>query len=101
MPRRKNAGDLKQALGGRKHWTNVLIAAEELLPCSFMERTTSGLKGAMTRAIVDATVKLHRQMEIVRKLITKAIDCTSMSPKIQVKIKNTCNTNLIPKFFLY
>ena len=86
MPRRKNAGDLKQALGGRKHWTNVLIAAEELLPCSFMERTTSGLKGAMTRAIVDVTVKLHRQMEIVRKLITKAIDCTNMSPKIQVTI---------------
>ena len=79
----------------------MLIAAEEHLPCSFMERTTSGLKGAMTRAIVDVTVKLHRQMEIVRKLITKAIACTSMSPKIQVKIKNTCDANSIPKFFLY
>ena len=78
----------------------MLIAAEELLRCSFMERMISALKGATTRGIVDATVKLHRQMEIVRKLITKAIDCTSMSPKIQVKIKNTCNTNLIPKFSL-
>ena len=101
MPRKKNAGDLKQALGGRKHWTNVLIAAEGLLRCSFMERMISGLKGAMTRAIADATVKLHRQMEIVRKLITKAIDCTSMSPKIQVKIKNTCNRNSNPNLFLH
>ena len=101
MPRKKNAGALKQAPGGRKHWMNVLIAAEELLLCSFMERMISGLKGAMTRAIADATVKLHRQLEIVKKLITKAIDCTNMSQKIQVKIKNTCGTNLIPKFFLY
>ena len=78
----------------------MLIAAEELLRCSFMERMISGLKGAMTRAIADATVKLHRQMEIVRKLITKAIDCTSMSPKIQVKIKNISNANSIPKLLL-
>ena len=64
--------------GGRKHWTNVLTAAEELPPCLFMEQMILEKENA---AVLAATVfaSFPPLQENVTKLVTMDIGCTNMS----------------------